>query len=597
MSGIFNLTTTQDKSWIFDLILGEHKQEFFDGIPVSLFGAGGLGKQLYWTFKLNGFSPAFFYTNDISKNTDLSCGIPIISFDELNKNHPDNFLVIYSATLFKQTDTNNYEWFLDVVFGTNKQKALRGTPVVLFGAGELGQELYWTLKLKGFAPVCFCDNDNSKSGSLCCGIPIISFDELKKTYRDSLIVIASATYMVSITKQLLDNEFSPEQILCKEPDLCRAASLACAKILLDANWKTHALLQAQSAMLTEEEHPTCAAFITKVISALTDGNTPNLSLLGQPLAIIRHNRIISTLHINAVKDMWLKKMAFKQGVSRFDIETSSQCNRKCSYCTNRSNDRFSTNKFINEDILEGVLDQLSEIEYDQEINFVGFNEPLMHKSHILNSIERTRVKLPNANLRVYTNGDFLNQKYIHELARAGLNNLNISIHLAPEQSYSDSEMISRILSMSKKIGIDPVLKSFKKNCSVFATFPHPGLQICMLHSDYSKIGYDRGGLLPDVGVRKQRTSACFNPVTQFILGYNGYVMPCCIMVSDDIQHEPYREGMLGKSETIFDIYTNEHFVAWRRSILRLGPKLGPCQTCDFEDETAFALLAKPLNEW
>ena len=55
-------------------------------------------------------------------------------------------------------------------------------------------------------------------------------------------------------------------------------------------------------------------------------------------------------------------------------------------------------------------------------------------------------------------GDFLDRAYLYELAATGLDSINISIHTAPGQSYSDGEMISRILQMGRKLGIDPVLK-------------------------------------------------------------------------------------------------------------------------------------------
>jgi hypothetical protein len=334
--------------------------------------------------------------------------------------------------------------------------------------------------------------------------------------------------------------------------------------------------------------------ISHITDSLSDTKTPDLSMDEKPIAIAGKDRLISTLQLKTLNDPLLKRMAFKQGVRRVDIETSSQCNRRCSYCTNSVSDRFSSNNFIDDSILDELLDQLSEIVYDQDIIFVGLNEPLMHRKHILESIRRTSAKLPKANLAVITNGDFLDQLYLHELVQAGLNDLIISIHTAPEQSYSDSEMISRILHMGKKLGIDPVLTGFEKSCSVSARLPYPCLQIIMVHGDYSRHGHDRGGLLPNVGAKQQRMTACLYPFTQFTVGYTGYVMPCCVMVSDNIQHEPYRGGKISRSHSIFDIYSGERFVALRRSMITLGPKSGPCKTCNTQDGAEFAMDARPL---
>lgn len=109
--------------------------------------------------------------------------------------------------------------FLDLVFGIYRQDALNTRPVVLFGAGQLGKEFHHTLKLKGVSPSCFCDNDDSRTGGLFCGIPVISFNELQAKHKESLIVVVTKKYLSAITKQLLDNGFREDLIRCKDADL------------------------------------------------------------------------------------------------------------------------------------------------------------------------------------------------------------------------------------------------------------------------------------------------------------------------------------------------------------------------------------------
>jgi FkbM family methyltransferase len=106
--------------------------------------------------------------------------------------------------------------FLDLAFRNHKDDALNGAQVVLFGAGELGNELNKTFRREGIVPVCFCDNDPSKCGSRYSDTPVISFDELIQIHRNSLIVIAAAKgqYLDSIEQQLLNSGFSADRILC-----------------------------------------------------------------------------------------------------------------------------------------------------------------------------------------------------------------------------------------------------------------------------------------------------------------------------------------------------------------------------------------------
>jgi len=100
------------------------------------------------------------------------------------------------------------------LFGGFHGEALRGAlPVVLFCAGSSGKILCPFLIRGGIHPVCFCDNDPSRVGQVISGVSVISFDELKRDHRESLIVIASAAYQHQIRRQLLDAGFRAERVL------------------------------------------------------------------------------------------------------------------------------------------------------------------------------------------------------------------------------------------------------------------------------------------------------------------------------------------------------------------------------------------------
>jgi len=116
------------------------------------------------------------------------------------------------------TETAGKPNFLDLLFGQHKKLALQAFPIVLFGAGELGKELYNTLKFNNISPVCFCDNKSSEEEHLYCDIPVISFSKLKQNHKNSLIIIATQKHALSITNQLRENGFSNDLIKCKGDD-------------------------------------------------------------------------------------------------------------------------------------------------------------------------------------------------------------------------------------------------------------------------------------------------------------------------------------------------------------------------------------------
>lgn len=104
--------------------------------------------------------------------------------------------------------------FLDALFGENKEQALQGKPVVIFGSGSLGKEICSTLTKNGVQPVAFCDNDFRKAGSVIERLPVISFDELLRDHGNSLIVIAALKHRAEVARQLLEAGFSASDIAC-----------------------------------------------------------------------------------------------------------------------------------------------------------------------------------------------------------------------------------------------------------------------------------------------------------------------------------------------------------------------------------------------
>jgi FkbM family methyltransferase len=109
--------------------------------------------------------------------------------------------------------------FLSLVFGAHKEAALKGAPVILYGAGSLGREMHLALKYAGVAPIRFCDGDASKAGCLYDGLPVISIDELKSSYRDALVVLAVHKPIDAVTERLVSSGIAKERLFGKRQDL------------------------------------------------------------------------------------------------------------------------------------------------------------------------------------------------------------------------------------------------------------------------------------------------------------------------------------------------------------------------------------------
>lgn len=69
---------------------------------------------------------------------------------------------------------------------------IKTPPLVIFGAGLVGEILFYACRKLGLKVKCFCDNNKNKSKSKLCGLDIIHPDNLKMKYPDAAVVISAA---------------------------------------------------------------------------------------------------------------------------------------------------------------------------------------------------------------------------------------------------------------------------------------------------------------------------------------------------------------------------------------------------------------------
>lgn len=82
-------------------------------------------------------------------------------------------------------------------------------PVVLFGAGDMACYVLTYLRQHEIEPVCICDNNFIKHGSLYLGLPVYSYDSLKDKFANNhgkynIVVSVGPQYKAIIYSQLAD---------------------------------------------------------------------------------------------------------------------------------------------------------------------------------------------------------------------------------------------------------------------------------------------------------------------------------------------------------------------------------------------------------
>ncbi len=296
--------------------------------------------------------------------------------------------------------------------------------------------------------------------------------------------------------------------------------------------------------------------------------------------------------VNEINDQELQKKILKENLKQIEIEISSFCNRKCWFCPNSFIDRYSKKIDLSESIFLKIINNLKEIEFDGNISFHRFNEPLADKKLILTRVKQARNILPNTSLSISTNGDYLTREYVDDLANAGINYIWCSYYLKKGEEFSNVNAEKACKEMSKKLGLEYVIDFYDDN-SYYANFLHNGL----IKFQYKIINFDklcnnRGGTI-DKFVDNIRYNPCYSPFGAMYVDYNGLVLTCCNTRSDIEEHKDHILGDLNKNN-IFEIFTNSNYVRMRKELYSYKAKSGACKYCN--SYIGYDFLDKFLNK-
>ncbi len=269
------------------------------------------------------------------------------------------------------------------------------------------------------------------------------------------------------------------------------------------------------------------------------------------------------------------KNLFKNSVKVVNIETFSYCNRKCSYCP-VSLLILKERNYLNQDIFESIIKDLSLIDYSNKISLNLYNEPLSDNS-IFDTIKYIRKYLPRAIIFFNSNGDYVTKDILEKLVVCGLNSINITLHVSPTSSYNDRDSEIALEKFYSKLNMDFKIDSRKDNEYIRTSFSLKNLKVSVVTSNYGEYGESRAGSISNLINNRVRNWPCARPYREFTIFSNGHAYPCCQIYAplDNLKNS------LGdlKNNNIFEIFSSKIMVDLRKHLFDYSNKKNPCSKC------------------
>lgn len=222
------------------------------------------------------------------------------------------------------------------------------------------------------------------------------------------------------------------------------------------------------------------------------------------------------------------------------------------------------------ELYKKIIMELHDIGYKDTISYSGFGEPMLYKN-IYDAVELAHDYLPDSEICMNTNGDFLDVKKTKMLFDEGLSVLKISL-------YDGSEAIGDFEDMIQKAGLRE--EQYE-------------LRVRFLSEDdnFGLILSNRGGtvdkdLCPPLN--EPLKNRCYYPFYMIYIDYDGKVLIC--------SHDWFKKLVVGdlNDSTIMEIWNSDKMNEIRERLDKKYRGFEPCGVCNVNG-TMYG--QKKFEEW
>lgn len=231
-----------------------------------------------------------------------------------------------------------------------------------------------------------------------------------------------------------------------------------------------------------------------------------------------------------------------------EVETTTACNRRCSYCPNAPFERglLRNEQRMSERLFERLVEQLADLNFSGRLSPHFYGEPLLDE-RLEQWVALVRRKLPLVKVVIFSNGDYLDLPRYHSLVAAGVDGFLITQH-----SEKELKGVTRIQEQRRRVGSQGVLFEFRKFDA--------GTELS-----------NRGGLVDHDTVETKVD--CRMPSENVTIDHAGNVILCCNDYFGSVKFGNIAERHLR------DIWREPEYVRIRRELKRGRFELELCQRC------------------
>ena len=243
--------------------------------------------------------------------------------------------------------------------------------------------------------------------------------------------------------------------------------------------------------------------------------------------------------------------------SHIELSINGLCNRKCHFCPRNNPEIYeSKNEYMELNLWEKLVKELSERNYTGRLSFSGFSEPLIHRDIIKMASVKKRYLEQNI-LEMVTNGDLLTENNAKELLNSGMDKILISMYDGDHQIEMFEKLFKNIEASEERYILRKRYLSETEQYGL--TFSNRAGSVEAIESK-------------ELPLKKK----CYYTHYRMMINHNGDVLLC--------PHDWQSKIIAGniKDENIFDIWYGEKLSYVRERLAKADRDFAPCNKCDVD---------------
>lgn len=140
-------------------------------------------------------------------------------------------------------------------------------------------------------------------------------------------------------------------------------------------------------------------------------------------------------------------------------------------------------------IMDKVISELKEIDYDGLISLNLYNEPLLNKE-IESQIQNIKNELPNSFISFNSNGDYLTSDRLESLNKSVLDEIRVTLH---SNTYQDENRKKAVKKFFNKLNMEYKIDEYIPNETIQVEKEIDSINLIVMCHNWGEIGNDRAG--------------------------------------------------------------------------------------------------------